>query len=209
VLGIRPFGDVFGVSLMKVLVLGRLNAESRSGLRLTRLGLCLLELLILFCGTVLTTRSLALSKTISLYIRGGIMFPLKLLQNSKQRASRVNIIEYRSNEVALSKLLSGKSEYDIAIVSNWVLRVLEDANKVEAKTLESLIHKRKYLDFTTQFLENPVFHICGRRQPLLPTRKILKRGLKSIKALLALQSRSYTVGIVDDPIEFAARVVVG
>jgi hypothetical protein len=190
---------------MKVLVLGRLNAESRSGLRLTRLGLCLLELLILFCGTVLTTRSLALSKTISVYTWWDYV-PSEVIAKLKAKGFKVNIIEYRSNEVALSKLLSGKSEYDIAIVSNWVLRVLEDANKVEAKTLESLIHKRKYLDFTTSFSESCVPYMWSTTA-FAADAKNLKEGPRSIKALLALQSRSYTVGIVDDPIEFAARVV--
>ncbi|MBK7963086.1 MAG: hypothetical protein IPK04_18965 [Bdellovibrionales bacterium] len=165
----------------------------------------LLELLILFFGAVSTNQGFALSKTISVYTWWEYV-PSEVITKLKSKGFKVNIIEYRSNEVALSKLLSGNSDYDIAIVSNWVLRVLEDANKVEAKALESVLQKRKYLDFTTSFSKSCVPYMWSTTV-FAADAKSLKEGPRSIKALLALQSRSYTVGIVDDPFEFAARVV--
>lgn len=149
--------------------------------------------------------AIASPKAISVYTWWDYI-PTEVIEKLKSKGFKISIIEYRSNEVALSKLLSGKSDYDIAIVSNWVLRVLEESNKIEPKTLEAIIHKRKYLDFATNFSRSCVPYLWSTTT-FAADAKNLKEGPKSINALLALQRQSYTIGIVDDPIEFAARVV--
>lgn len=170
----------------------------------------LLETLIILVGIVPMSYTsaappLAASKTVSVYTWWDYI-PSEVIEKLRSKGMKVNIIEYRSNEVALSKLLSGKSDYDIAIVSNWVLRVLEEAHKVDSKILEDLMHKRKYLDFATEFSGACVPYLWSTTT-FAADAKNLKEGPMNINSLLALQSREYKIGIVDDPIEFAARVV--
>ncbi len=170
----------------------------------------LFETLIFLVGILpmsrtLASPTLATPKTVSLYTWWDYV-PTQVIEKLKSRGFRLNIIEYRSNEVALSKLLSGKSDYDIAIVSNWVVRVLEESNRVDSRILGALIHKRKYLDFAADFSRVCVPFLWSTTT-FAADAKNLKEGPMSINALLALQSRAYKIGIVDDPIEFAARVV--
>jgi hypothetical protein len=182
----------------------------RLGIRLAVRCFAVLETLIFLVGTLpmshtLAASPLATSKTVSVYTWWDYV-PPEVIEKLKSRGFKVNIIEYRSNEVALSKLLSGKADYDIAIISNWVLRVLEESHKVDSEILDSLIHKRKYLDFAMDFSRACVPYLWSTTT-FAADAKGLKEGPMSINALLALQSRAYKIGIVDDPIEFAARVV--
>ncbi len=167
--------------------------------------LLLFSTFVFFSGTMIIPHSIASQRAISVYTWWDYI-PAEVIEKLKAKGFKISIIEYRSNEVALSKLLSGKSDYDIVIVSNWVLRVLEESNKVEPKTLEALLLKRKYLDFATNFSRSCVPYLWSTTT-FAADAKNLKEGPKSINSLLGLQNQSYKIGIVDDPIEFAARVV--
>ena len=48
----------------------------------------------------------------------------KVLKTLEHKGYEIEIVEYRSNEVALSKLLAKKEDFDVAIISNWVLKLL-------------------------------------------------------------------------------------
>lgn len=148
---------------------------------------------------------LASSKTVTIYSWWDYI-PSEVIDKIGKKGIKINIIEYRSNEVALSKLLSSKSEYDIVIVSNWVLRVLEEAQKVDLATSGILRSRRNYLEFSTKFASSCIPYLWSTTT-FAADSKNLKISPRSIDDLLALHRKSYTIGIVDDPIEYSARIV--
>lgn len=129
----------------------------------------------------------------------------KVEKDLKKKGFKYSIEEYRSNEVALSKILSTNDKYDIAIISNWALEVISPSGRIDSKSLNGLRKKRKYL--------KPISVRSGSCVPYLWAVTVFaqKNGLKKISNLndlASLKNNNKRIGIVDDSMEFFSRWIL-
>ncbi len=126
-------------------------------------------------------------------------------QELNQKYPELLLTEYRSNEVALSKLLNHNSEYDIAIVSNWVAKKLKIAGRIENKALQGILTKRKY---EKSILLNSVNCLPFLWSTTLFVQKKNLGNIDNIYKLLDLKKLNKKIGIIDDSVEFVSRLVL-
>ena len=125
-------------------------------------------------------------------------------QSIKKKGINFNIVEYRSNEVALSKLLSSDSDFDVVIISNWVLNVLSKANYLDPIFNKSILRNREYIPFLEKLSggcipymwSTTTFAIQANDKGIAPN---------SMQSFISLKEKGIKISFVDDPIEFAAR----
>lgn len=118
-----------------------------------------------------------------------------------------SVIEYRSNEVALSKLLSSDADYDAVIVSNWVLKVLKKSNYLDNSFNKSLLQKRDYISFLKKIDDSCIpylwstttFARLSSNHSTTPT---------TVAELLELKKKNFKIALIDDPIELMARIIL-
>lgn len=131
------------------------------------------------------------------------------LDQLKQKGFELELVEYRSNEVALAKLLNPVPNYDVVIVSNWVQNVLNQNKKLDRTTLNKIGKKRNYLHFIEKFDEQ---YVCLPYLWATTSYAVDKRGLDLARTnlfkLAALKNAGYKIGIIDDPMEFGAMALL-
>ncbi len=127
----------------------------------------------------------------------------------KNMGFEYEIIEYRSNEVALAKLLGETNEYDIAIVSNWALKILKAQNKIDLNSLGLTSKKRNYYDFIRDIDPDSAClpYLWATTTYAADVRKLKNRSLNFFK-LVELKRQGFKIGIIDDPIEFSAMALL-
>lgn len=131
--------------------------------------------------------------------------PQETIQHFKKKGIKIEVTEYRSNEVALSKLLNHSANFDVAIISNWVIKILENKKIIDNSELAKILKKRKYLPFLADMNEK---YLCA---PYLwsTTTYAVDTSISNIKPmnlfeLENLKREGFTLGIIDDAIEFGA-----
>ncbi len=116
------------------------------------------------------------------------------------------ITEYRSNEIALSKILSNLDGYEIAIVSNWVARKLNNAGMLDTISLSQLTKSRNY---QKKILLSETGCIPYLWSVTTFASNIKSFGkVDSITTLISNNDISKKIGIVDDIIEFHTRMAI-
>lgn len=129
-----------------------------------------------------------------------------VIQRLANSGYQTEIMVYKSNEVALSRLSAGQHNFDVAIVSNFALPYLMSQGLIETNQFQQVTEERHYL---------PLFH--GTAPHCLPylwstTVFAAKKNELSIlpgslSELIALKSRGYKIGIIDDLYETVARLI--
>lgn len=113
---------------------------------------------------------------------------------------------YRGNEEALSRLVAGQHDFDVAIVSNFALPYLMERGLIETNKFRHTAKKRNYLTTFNDtaphclpyFWSTTVFVADERVTPKLPG---------TLQELVALKQQGYKIGVVDDLYEVAARLI--
>lgn len=131
----------------------------------------------------------------------------KVQKKINDQGYKFNIIEYRSNEVALSKLLSPQADYDIVIVSNWVLQILKDANYLNPLFNQTILKSRDYIPFLEKMGHGCIPYMWSTTTFAIDTLDI-KLQPNTIFSLIELKKKGIKIGLIDDPIEFATRVIM-
>lgn len=148
----------------------------------------------------------ASNKTIKIFTWWDYITPA-VMQKFKNEGFDLEVVEYRSNEVALSKLLNN-ADYDVVIVSNWVLKVLEQSNKLDENSLKVVRSKRHYYNFIKKLDEklSCIPYLWATTAYAMDIRKKIKP--MNLFELIQLKKNGYKIGIIDDPIEFGAMALL-
>lgn len=117
----------------------------------------------------------------------------------REIAPNSELIIYKSNDVALSKILAGRENFDIVIISNSVYPILKEAGYFS--DILSEIHKsRKYLKFFNKYSKclpylwsATLYQVSNKTNTVESLKNILKKDSKGI--------------IIDDKFEVAARII--
>lgn len=132
--------------------------------------------------------------------------PKEVNDDLTKKNIKFRMLEYRSNEVALSKMLNSRNKFDVAIVSNWVIEILNEANLIDNQLLSGLISQRNYSKYLLPKDINCV--------PLLWAASVYvhsneeKSSVKSIHDLIRLKNEKKKIGIIDDAKEFYYAIKV-
>ncbi|MBL7543916.1 MAG: hypothetical protein JNL11_08870 [Bdellovibrionaceae bacterium] len=123
----------------------------------------------------------------------------------KNKGLQLDITEYRSNEVALSKLLSKNTDFDIVIVSNWVSTVLEQNDVIDSVSLNQIVKKRDYFPFIKEAKAHfsCIPYLWAVTAYVADTSEAKVKNM-NLKTLESLKSKGFNIGIIDDPMEFGA-----
>lgn len=113
---------------------------------------------------------------------------------------------YISNEVAASRLSAQQHDFDVVIVSNFVLPYLLQERLIETNQFQHIARKRDYLPLFADALPHclpyfwlsTVFIADEKKTPNIPG---------SLQELIALKKQGYKISVVDDPYETAARLI--
>lgn len=123
----------------------------------------------------------------------------------KKKGFDFELVEYRSNEVALAKLLNNPEEFDLIIVSNWAQKILKKEKKIDLTSLSDIFRQRKYHKFIKE--NDP----AGSCLPYLwastsyaADTRFFSRQKFNLFRLNDLKKIGFKIGIIDDPIEFSA-----
>jgi spermidine/putrescine-binding protein len=146
--------------------------------------------------------NLAFGKTIELFTWWDYFSPA-VKENLKNKGFKFKFVEYRSSEVALSKLLTQRGRYDVAIIPGWVASSLEKANVIDAEGLSKLHKSRKYLKEFRTINKGCVPFLWG--VSLFAYNSKVVNEVNSLQQLLSLKKGGRRIGIVDDQVEFIAR----
>lgn len=123
----------------------------------------------------------------------------------KDNNFKTEITTYRSNEVALARLLTNKDNFDVAIISNTNVEILAKAGLLNAKIAKKVRNERNYLDLmpnTQQCVPylwgSTIFSYDSRTNPKAP---------RSLEQLNQLKAEGFKVGYLDEPLEMVTRIV--
>ncbi|MBC7753632.1 MAG: hypothetical protein H7Z71_05305 [Moraxellaceae bacterium] len=120
-----------------------------------------------------------------------------VVERVQKSGFKLEISPYKSNEVAFAKLISKSNEYDAAIVSGTILDSVSKI--VEFEGVQRINSSRKYLDFIPTANCVPymwsvtLFSVKGSAK------------IYSLPDLLSLKNKGYSVAVIDDALEIAAR----
>lgn len=127
------------------------------------------------------------------------------LQKIEKKGFQIEMTEYRSNEVALSKILNGKNDFDVVIISNWVFKILDQNKLLDRSSLNKISRERKYLKFIMDLDQNSICipYLWATTTYAVDTRNLNTQKMDLFR-LASLKKQGFKIGIIDDPIEFAA-----
>lgn len=166
----------------------------------------LIALISFVCGNTLAARPTGDGlSSINVYTWWDYVSP-KVRAKLKREGVSFNLVEYRSNEVALSKLLAPHSNFDAVIVSSWVLRVLEGAKLVDPTIPKSINRDRKYHSFLMDFSNSCVPYLWAATV-FAYKGKLIDSPPNSIDMMTKLKGKGVKISLVDDSMEFAGRVI--
>ncbi len=119
---------------------------------------------------------------------------------------KTKLTVYMSNEVAITRLTSGRHDFDVAIVSSLALPYLQSLGLIETGLFQKTATQRDYIplvsdssaDCLPYLWSSTVFAANEKETPLIPT---------TLRELVELKKQGYNVGIVDDLYETAARLI--
>lgn len=133
----------------------------------------------------------------------------EVIKNLEKKGYGLEIVEYRSNEVALSKLLAKKVDFDVAIVSNWVLKILIKNNKVDTISLGKTGRQRNYFKFIKNFDKqfNCIPYLWATTAYAIDKSNSNLKNMDLFK-LANLKKSGFKIGIIDDPVEFGAMALL-
>ncbi len=129
----------------------------------------------------------------------------RVASDLKNNGFNLDVSIYHSNEVSLSRLLSKREHFDIAIVSNINLDILLKENIFDTHALDQLSKKRNYIELITKgstcipYLWGTTIFAYDSRVSTPPPR--------SLSALVEMKKNGFAIGILDDPLETAARLI--
>jgi spermidine/putrescine-binding protein len=128
----------------------------------------------------------------------------RVLAKIKNEGYDLDLNIYKSNETALSRLANGKSQFDVAVVSNIVMSALQSGGLFSPAArlnpegqVESFLPKGAAA-CVPYLWSSTVFSYDSRKTNKVP---------KSLKDLLALKAEGFKIAVVDDPFEVAARLI--
>jgi len=129
----------------------------------------------------------------------------RIVENLNTKGFDLDISIYHSNEVALSRLLSKRDDFDIAIVSNINLDLLLKEDIFDKKVLKAIVKKRPYNKMILSNFEcvpymwgTTIYAYDARTNPNPP---------KTLKDLKAMEKKGFKVGVLDDAFEMSARIL--
>lgn len=126
-------------------------------------------------------------------------------QNILQKAGfNFQVIEYRSNEGALSKILSTFHKYDIVIVSNWVAEIINNANKIDNRTLKPVIKSRNYLSSTVSKNTHCLPYLWAATTFAYKKDQSTQQ-INTLRKLVELKEANKRIAVIDDSMEFIHR----
>ncbi len=133
----------------------------------------------------------------------------KVLQGLENNGFDISITEYRSNEVALSKILTKPGDYDVVIISNWVMKILEKTEVIDRTLLKKIGNERNYHYFLKQIVDefDCLPYLWATTSYAMDTRGQLPEPMDLVK-LVGLKKHGYKIGIIDDAVEFGAAVML-
>ena len=159
---------------------------------------------ILLSLALLTTPSFAKEKTIKIRLLNWWEYlDVRVQEKLKANGFEIELTPYKSNEIAMSRLVLTNTKHDVVIISNVIINSALQANaldtgvlKPDNKDIYSFIPKVPgcvpYLWSTTVFVTDP---------------RVKKASPKTFEELLALRQAGFEVAIVDDSFEVSARMM--
>lgn len=122
----------------------------------------------------------------------------EVVQKLEKEGFKLDLSLYKSNEVAFSRLVSKKSDFDAIIISGAIIDSVKTFVPIENI---SKPFNRDYIDFLRRddigcvpyLWSATVFSVVGDEQ------------VDSLDSLAALKGKGYHVAIIDDPFEVVAR----
>lgn len=158
--------------------------------------------------TIISLNCIAEVPTIKIFTWWEFIAP-KVTQKLKNSGFKIEVTEYRSNEVALSKLLTKNPGYDVVIVSNWVLKILENNQLLDQNSLKKIGEQRNYHSFLKKLDQKFTClpYLWATTTYAMDVRSQASKNMNLFK-LAELKKDGYTIGIIDDPIEFGAMALL-
>jgi spermidine/putrescine-binding protein len=127
-----------------------------------------------------------------------------IVEQEKSEGFNINLGVYKSNDVAVGKLISNKDQYDVAILSNQVIGALAASNIILPNNVED---KSKYYDFLVSNNNLCVPYMWSVTVFATNSNKIDEAPkVESISDLLNLKKAGYSIGVIDDKLEVVARI---
>lgn len=120
---------------------------------------------------------------------------------------KIDVITYKSNEVAISQLIRNKNNIDIAIVSNQLIPALIKDNIIVTNSFENRNENSKYLDFFKSTKNHCIPYLWATTVFVLNTDKNNLPVPKTLKQLAELRNDDVKIAAIDDKFEILAHLV--
>jgi len=128
------------------------------------------------------------------------------VKDLKEHGHEINLSVYKSNDVAVSKLLRNKENFDIAIISNAIIPSLKQARIISKINLKSIYKRRNYHSFIKNNDAACLPYLWSTTIFAFHKNKNTK-AIGSLEQLIQLKNKGYTIGIIDDKLEVWSRIL--
>ncbi len=132
----------------------------------------------------------------------------RILLKLEKLGEKIQVVEYRSNEVALSKLAIKTHGFDIIVVSNSILPVLFQSKLIDDVSLRKLQMKRVDNYHTDIVVKNNCIPYLWSSTVYSYDSRFVKETPASLFHLVKLKENGIRIGVIDDQLEVATRLLL-
>jgi spermidine/putrescine-binding protein len=126
----------------------------------------------------------------------------EVIERLKQNGYDPEIVTYRSNDVAISRLGHNQERFDVAVISNVAINILRDSLPSPKKPIAA---DRGYETFFGGIPKACVPYFWGTA--VFAFTKGQEMGpITSIRRMVESKANGFKIGVIDDSIELAARI---
>jgi hypothetical protein len=129
----------------------------------------------------------------------------RVIEKLKRNGFELDVTAYRSNEVAVSRLMSNRDKFDIAVISNGVIDPIEKLQIIDKNALLKIREKRNYLKKIRDFSKFCIPYLWSASIFAFDPRS-RKDKPQSLSDLAIWKTAGYQIGIIDDLLEVSARL---
>jgi len=118
----------------------------------------------------------------------------------------LNVITYKSNEVAVSQLINNKKNIDVVIVSSQLIPSLLKDKVIYSGLFQNKNQQTEYYDFFHSTLDHCVPYLWSTTVFVMNTQKSNLQVPTNIVQLRQLKKQKLTIATIDDKFEILARL---
>jgi hypothetical protein len=131
----------------------------------------------------------------------------EVLEEAKNKGFNVNLIVYKNEELAITRLMHNKDNFDLAILSNTAIEPLLKSNKLIKNAFKDVVSSHKYFDFMKK-TSSHCLPFLWTVTTFTYDPRYTNIKLDNIFKMEKLKNEGYKIGVVDDLFEFTARVIL-